>query len=369
MPGQINVRPILGNEYAVGNQFKDKKVALFYDHTIKHTTGLYVKKALGRLCHVNVFHPLEIKKVAQNYDLYLVVDDGSHYIFPHHLKPSAFWAIDTHLTISNDLIMAMNFDYIFCAQRNGAIQLRKYGFKNIEWLPLACDPDVHHHGPVEKIYDVGFVGNLWTGFRRELLCAIKSKYSNSCIGRADYTDIGKIYAKSRVVFNISVRNDLNMRVFEGLCSGSALLTDKIDNIEDIFIDNQDLFLFSSKEEALSKIDYLLKNTQETRRVSDNGYQKVIKEHTYLNRAKAILYYTLTGIPRPNRLNTILSIVNRYLFLKKLAINRYVNAFVFLPWIDFTLFRAKLREQLLRQLYECVRAPRPGEVSTVDHDDC
>jgi hypothetical protein len=102
MTAQSNIKPILGDEHVIEGKIGDKRIALFCDDTIFHTTGLYVKKALEKICSVRLYHPSQVNEVSKSYDLYLVVDDGSHYLFPQHLKPSAFWAIDTHLTISRD---------------------------------------------------------------------------------------------------------------------------------------------------------------------------------------------------------------------------------------------------------------------------
>ena len=43
------------------------------------------------------------------------------------------------------------------------------------------------------------------------------------VGRAYFEEMAKIYSASRLVFNRSIKNDVNMRVFEAVACGSLLL--------------------------------------------------------------------------------------------------------------------------------------------------
>jgi hypothetical protein len=53
-------------------------------------------------------------------------------------------------------------------------------------------------------------------------------------------DMGSIYGKSKIVFNASIREDLNMRFFEALASGALLVTDRIpEAVGDLFEENVD----------------------------------------------------------------------------------------------------------------------------------
>jgi hypothetical protein len=90
MMTQLDIKPLLGDEQIIEREIKDKRIALFCDDTISHTTGLYVKKALDQICSVRLYHPSQVDTVSGHYDLYLVVDDGSHYLFPQHLKRPLF---------------------------------------------------------------------------------------------------------------------------------------------------------------------------------------------------------------------------------------------------------------------------------------
>ena len=76
-----------------------QRVAIIFDNKSRpETTGVYCRRALGQMVQVEHFLPSERSRIPrQGFDLYLNIDDGLRYNLPPELRPSAFWAIDTHL--------------------------------------------------------------------------------------------------------------------------------------------------------------------------------------------------------------------------------------------------------------------------------
>src|ERR1035437_9569242 len=90
------------------------RAALFFDYRQATTTGHYFRKLLEETGTVDVFHPREADALAPGgHDLYLRVDDSTHFLFPQRLRPSALWILDTHMTYRAELIMARTFDFVF----------------------------------------------------------------------------------------------------------------------------------------------------------------------------------------------------------------------------------------------------------------
>src|SRR5207302_6229502 len=118
-------------------------------------------------------------------------------------------------------------DFVFAAQRDGAERLRAEGIESATWLPLACDPAIHRRHEVPRAYDVAFVGHIFPGPRDELLQLIAREFPGHFIGRAFFDEMARIYSASRVVFNRSLCNDVNMRVFEAPACGSLLVTNDL----------------------------------------------------------------------------------------------------------------------------------------------
>ncbi len=263
------------------------KVAIFYSGQMC-STGYYVHRTLEELGFtVDLFDPFSAyrikNKIKGRYTAYICVDDSSHYSFPSDLSPSIFWFIDTPFSFKLDKIMSRYFDIVFCSQKIFAEKLSIDTGRKVEWLPLACYPPFHKQQAQLKIYDLAFVGSLDKERlrMRDLLERMGLKFF---FGVANCQDIGKIYSSAKIVLNLNKRFGLNMRVFEGMCSGSMVLSKDFDGREDLFSREQ-LVVFSSEDDMFEKISYYLRNDEERERIARSGMIEVLEKHTYKNRVE------------------------------------------------------------------------------------
>lgn len=268
------------------------RVALVFDDVTRpETTGVYCRRALGEVADVTHFHPKQLREIPRGgFDLYLGIDDGHDYDWPADLRPAAWWAIDTHIDFDRALRRSRQADYVFAAQRDGAEVLRSAGVEQATWLPLACDPEIHARQDVSKQYDVAFVGNVLPGPRTDLVRLIQQHFRNSFVGNAYFADMARLYSASRIVFNRSVKNDINMRVFEALACGSLLVTnDLTDNGQaELFRDGVHLVTYRDGEELLDKLRYYLRKPELCERIAGAGRNEVLAKHTYAHRMRDLL---------------------------------------------------------------------------------
>ena len=206
------------------------------------------------------------------------------------MRPCAWWAIDTHLDFAWCLEKARGFDLVFAAQRDGAEQLRRAGIGSAAWLPLACDPEIHRKHDVAKQYDVAFVGNVFPGPRAELLNLIRRRYPNSFIGQCYFEEMARTYSAARTVFNRSIRNDVNMRVFEALACGSLLVTNDLsDNGQaELFRDGVHLATYREAEDLLDKLAFYLGREALREKIAAAGRAEALEKHTYRHRMERLL---------------------------------------------------------------------------------
>jgi GT2 family glycosyltransferase/tetratricopeptide (TPR) repeat protein/2-polyprenyl-3-methyl-5-hydroxy-6-metoxy-1,4-benzoquinol methylase len=269
-----------------------QRVALIFDNQARpETTGIYCRRALGGLAEVEHFLPTELRRIPrQGFDLYLNIDDGLHYAWPADLHPSAWWAIDTHLDFAWCLEKARAFDFVFAAQRDGAEQLRQQGVASALWLPLACDPELHGKRDVAKQFDVSFVGNLFPGPRADLVDLLQRHFPNTFVGQRYFEEMAETYSASRIVFNRSLRNDVNMRVFEALASGSLLMTNDLreNGQGELFRDGVHLATYADAEDLLDKVRFYLAREAVRERIAAAGRQEVLARHTYRHRMESLL---------------------------------------------------------------------------------
>ncbi|MFM9972790.1 MAG: glycosyltransferase [Burkholderiales bacterium] len=233
-------------------------------------------------------------------DLLLFIEGGTRRLFPSGMENlaclSAWYAIDTHIHPELHARTARLFDVSFVAQREF---LPLFAGSNAHWLPLAADPGIYPATLPEPEWEVAYVGSENRTLHPErsiLLDAIRAKYSKVYLGRAEPARIGEIYARAKIVFNKSARNDVNMRYFEGMASGAALVTDRLagNGVEELFSPGEDFVEYHDKATLIAAIDRLLANDDERRRIGSRGRETVLKRHTYAQRAQQVLD-TLSGL--------------------------------------------------------------------------
>jgi 2-polyprenyl-3-methyl-5-hydroxy-6-metoxy-1,4-benzoquinol methylase len=269
-----------------------RRVAIIYDDTVRpETTGGYCRRALEQLVEVTHFLPLDgLATIPRSgFDLYLNIDDGFEYAFPSDLRPSAFWAIDTHLNYPRCREKATQFDCVFAAQKDGAEQLARDGSPAAFWLPLAFDPGIHRKHVVAKTHDVCFVGNLFPD-RVDLLHRIRRKYHNTFVGQRYFDEMAKTFSESRIVFNKSIRNDVNMRVFEAVGCGSLLLTNDLaeNGLGELLKDGKHLATYRDADELLDKVAYYLARETVREQIAAAGLAEALARHTYKHRMEQLL---------------------------------------------------------------------------------
>jgi GT2 family glycosyltransferase/2-polyprenyl-3-methyl-5-hydroxy-6-metoxy-1,4-benzoquinol methylase/tetratricopeptide (TPR) repeat protein len=278
------------------------KVCVVFDDTARpDTTGVYCLRALRELVDVVHVRPADLARAPRSgIDLYLNVDDGLDYRLPRDLRPAAWWVIDTHLNLANDLKKAPDFDLVFAAQRPGAEAVRAAGTA-AEWLPLACDPMIHARHDVPKVHDLCFIGHLAPGPRTELLALVRRHYPDMLVDRRFFEEMARAYSASRLVFNRSLRDDVNMRVFEATACGSLLLTNDLTDAgqTDLLRDGEHLATYRDADELLDKARFYLNHDDARERIASAGRAEAVARHTYRHRMEQVLLSARRQLGRPS----------------------------------------------------------------------
>ncbi len=226
-------------------------------------------------------------------DFYLWVETGLDTI-PEGLEtlsvPKACYLIDTHINKEKHLEIARRFDFVFLTQKAYVEEFKSKGHANVQWLPLACDPEIHGKTENEKLWDVGFVGSVTPSHarRKRLLDAVENNFDLNT-DRKFMDEMAGVFCQSRIVFNNAIRDDLNMRVFEALCSGSMLVTDEAQGsgLTELFKDGEHLAVYHD-DSLLDTIQYYLDRPEERERIAERGRREVLERHTYEHRAKFLV---------------------------------------------------------------------------------
>lgn len=236
---------------------------------------------------------------ADHPDLYLWIESVGGY-YPTNLDaiacPKACYLIDSHLNLALHLEWAQQFDHVFIAQREYLPAFREKGCK-VYWLPLGCDPEIHTASGDAKSYEIGFVGGVQAGSRREKLLTTLANKISVHYERCFWDEMAQLFSRSKIVFNEAVRNDLNMRVFEVMSTGTMLLTDMAKNSgqDELFRDGEDYAVY--RDDAICEVARFYLDNQELReQIATRGRRLVHNAHTYAHRVEDLLSVVLGDKP-------------------------------------------------------------------------
>jgi hypothetical protein len=259
--------------------------------------GYYLVEALKASGHdAKHFWLRDALKIPKDFDLYFRVDNGDYATadLPLDLKPRVFYAVDTHLSRSRKHMEAFlaSYDAIFCAQYLTVSGWQKL-FKNVFWVPLGCDPNVHKQLYLDepKKYDLGFVGSMGGIPRKFILQSVWERYAkNSFFGKYGFLELSEIYSRAKIGFNYSIQNDINMRIFEVMSCGAMLMTNAITDpmLHQLYEEDKDLVLYRDFDDLCQKVEYYLAHPQKCQEIAKRGQAKTLEKHTYQHRTDEML---------------------------------------------------------------------------------
>ncbi|MBE5943478.1 MAG: spore maturation protein CgeB [Lachnospiraceae bacterium] len=120
--------------------------------------------------------------------------------------------------------------------------------------------------------------DLWTLSDTSMLPRINNR------GGADsVTMMPKIIKCSKINLNMTnrpIKTGLPLRIFDLMGAGGFVLSNYQSEIPEHFIPGEDIVLYDSIPDMLSKIDYYLSHEEERLAIAQSGYEKIKKFHTY-----------------------------------------------------------------------------------------
>jgi spore maturation protein CgeB len=105
-------------------------------------------------------------------------------------------------------------------------------------------------------------------------------------------DMYRALARSRITLNrhinVAENNANNMRLYEATGVGSLLLTDRKDNLGEIFEVGKEVVAYSSQEEAAELIRHYLAHPEEAAAIAKAGQARTLRDHTYKRRMEELV---------------------------------------------------------------------------------
>ena len=85
-----------------------------------------------------------------------------------------------------------------------------------------------------------------------------------------------------------VHTGVPLRCFEIIGCGGLLLSNYQAGFADVFENGHEYVCYESKDDLLNKINYLLAHEDERKEIAQNGYNRLVKDHTYDKRINEML---------------------------------------------------------------------------------
>ena len=224
-------------------------------------------------------------------DIYLWVESVHGYM-PQNISAlpciKVCYLIDMHINLELHRDFAGQFDHAFVVHRQYVEQFRQPGSIS-HWLPVACDPAIHRRDNTQKLYEISFVGSAREGTRRDILLKQLGAQLPLHVERCFWDEMAAVFSASKIVFNSSFDNDLNMRFFEVLSTGSLLLSDMATSSgqAELFYPGEDYALYHDAT-LCDVARFYLKHSRLAERVGQWGRLLVHGAHTYDHRVHDLL---------------------------------------------------------------------------------
>jgi hypothetical protein len=147
--------------------------------------------------------------------------------------------------------------------------------------------DLNIYYPSFTNYEPFDVVTSMCGDRGEVVNYLEEKLGSSFYLKNNLKDIenGDLYRNGKIIFQKARYGEVTRRIFEGMSCKKLVITDRLNSnkqLEDMFIEDEEIVFYSSKEEALEKIQFYLNNDYERNRIAQNAYKKVINYFTTKN---------------------------------------------------------------------------------------
>jgi spore maturation protein CgeB len=197
--------------------------------------------------------------------------------------------------------------------------LRKLGAKKISFLPCAADPAQYHPEDLTALKHLSLQCNvcfiatfyrargdliapflntpglaIWGGGWSEFLENAGIKDIQKIV-RGEYLpieDVNRAYQTATIVINShhpqTKQAGLNSRAFEIPASGGVQLTDYVSGMEELLIPGEEVVVYRSPDEGAALAKELINDPGTRNKIARAGHERVMSEHTYVHRMRAIL---------------------------------------------------------------------------------
>jgi len=134
--------------------------------------------------------------------------------------------------------------------------------------------------------DIDFYGNTAAFFPED--SPMRSNWLGEIWGDGLYSEYGSHLFAIHVNIDVAEKQASAKRLFEATGMGACLLTDSTGYLEEFFEPDKEVVTFSTVEECVDKVKYLLNHPMEAAEIGKRGQERTLKDHNYTVRSKQLI---------------------------------------------------------------------------------
>lgn len=230
-----------------------------------------------------------------NTDIVLFMDWG-RFDSPYLDKKlvDAFWVQesgDDPQNFEKNFPKSTRFNLTLTPAYNSYLEYKKLGI-NVKWWTHFADTKIQYPRSITEKYIA--VSSRGRGKQCPSIDTLMDYYGEDKIMNKNIWDANghaEYLCEGQVVIQESRWKEITRRIFEAMACGKLVITDRLppeSNIDSLFIEGEDIVYYNSLEELAEKIVYYTSNPEERNSIAQNGYTKVLNNHTQIQRVELIL---------------------------------------------------------------------------------
>jgi len=184
--------------------------------------------------------------------------------------------------------LANLFDLVYVDQLSSEIKFREKGI-NARWLPLFASK-TDFRCPQNKKYLITFVGRMthYRIKRANLINHIRKHFPINILQDISRSSMIDAFATSQIVLNENFFPGLNLRFFQGLASGSLLLTERHGQGVNLYFQENRHYIGYSPDDILTTIKNIAKSYHRFDHIALCGQEACALKHTTVHRALTVI---------------------------------------------------------------------------------
>lgn len=225
----------------------------------------------------------------RGFDLYLYLDDEPRQMWPHDLRPAAWWLMDGRPSLEKCESAAISFEHVFAARRS---TVRLLGERSVHahWLPPACGPIVSNAVETRRHTDVCLIGRETGEAFKATAELLRKRFSGRQFSVSSQNAAQPNHFDCRLAACLDTSGWGGFEPIEAIGTGAALLIEQSEaaDLLGLMRDGVHYVSYCGPHELLAQMTFYLKRQDLWHRMSRAGRLHATTHGDYFARMQQLL---------------------------------------------------------------------------------